>query len=120
MLRVVEDPECTWRIFGAKFLYIPRVTDEVLDKVAREKLPARTTYLIVPDDHDRLLDLALTALLRKRTPTVMGFQGFIALRLLFSSLDVQWSHEDCIGHFVHSYNQRAQAVNRHDLLIEIP
>jgi hypothetical protein len=122
LAQIAAVSELGWRVGDCCFIYVPAVNDDTLYEWSTgvQGLDAAVN-LIVPPRYDRLLQLALQALLGKSAPTVMGLDSYVELRTLLTAGDFRWSLDRTKAELFAAYNRCALASGSDpSILIALP
>jgi hypothetical protein len=108
-----------WQIRDAVYTYQPVIDNKSVNACTDLAMSTLMLSVIVPPGHEvamrRCLDLG------GRTPNVDTLPGFISHRVLFASLDADWTHDETLLYLLAQYNKRiANAKTDNSLLVVIP
>jgi hypothetical protein len=99
-----------WSIKGLRYLFLPEMNDDALNKCRNELPKPQCAIVIVPSRCDNLFRNALETLLNGAVPNVQNFVDFISWRTSFASLDADWSRERVLSYLYDRYNFHAMAA----------
>jgi len=121
IVTVTEPSPGLWCLLGLRYLFLPVVDNDALDKCEEVLRKHVQGVVIVPPNYDFLLREALEHRRPRTAPQVQGLDGFISWRTMFAELDGRWRTERVMRFLFNRYNvHAAEAGTNGSMMIHVP
>ena len=120
-LLVEAVPDFSWRIRNFSWVYLPDIDNRALAKAIELASHLVRVTLIVLPKHDEIFWRACQPILKNRTPPIQSLDSLISLRVLFTSIALDHTHDRVVLDLLRRYNRRVLDTACDDaILVDIP
>jgi len=110
-----------WRIRDAVYTYQPIIDNKSVNACTDLGMCTLMLSVIVPSGLDIAMRRCLDCFLGKRSPIVDTFSGFVSHRVLFASLDADWTHDETVLYLLTQFNKSIVDAKIDDsLIVDLP
>jgi hypothetical protein len=93
-----------WRFKHVSYVFVPVIDDETFDAYESVRRRGATIFMIVPPNHDMLVRDAFEMRYGEAKFYVSALEDHMSWRVMWASLDEDWSYEKTIHWWLQRYN----------------